>query len=103
MKTKLKKGDLVMVMTGKSAGTQGKIARILSKSDRVIVEGANIMKKRERPRREGQKGQVVELASPIHLSNVQLFCSSCGKAVRVGYKISGADKARVCRTCGKEI
>jgi large subunit ribosomal protein L24 len=100
---KIKKGDNVIVLAGKSRGVKGKVARALPSDNKVIVEGANMAKRRQKPRKQGEKGQVLERAMPIAISNVALFCSACGKGVRVGYKISGENKVRICRGCEREI
>lgn len=100
---KIKKGDNVIVLTGKSQGVKGRVARVLPKENKVIVEGANLAKRRQRPRRQGEKGQTLERAMPLAVSNIGLWCSSCGKGVRVGYQITGDNKARICRSCKKEI
>jgi large subunit ribosomal protein L24 len=68
---KLKKGDNVKVITGKDKGKKGKIVRVLVKENKVIVEGLNMMKKHQRPRKSGEKGSMVNLAMPIHASNVK--------------------------------
>jgi len=99
----IKKNDNVIVLTGKDRGKQGKVLRVYREEERILVEGANLKKKRERPRREGQKGQTIDLPHPIHISNVALYCSNCGKGVRTGTKMSGKNKVRVCKKCGKEI
>ncbi|HQF40842.1 MAG TPA: 50S ribosomal protein L24 [Candidatus Paceibacterota bacterium] len=100
---KLKKNDNVIVIAGKDKGKKGKIVRIFPVDGRVIVEGLNLRKKRQRPKKQGEKGQTLEMAHPLEVSNVQLFCASCGKGVRVGAKIGGKKKIRICRGCGKEI
>ena len=99
----IKKGDTVMVRTGSSRGTKGKIVRVLEGGKRFIVEGVNVRKRRQRPRKQGQKGQVVEVAMPISRSAVNLFCDHCGKGVRVGVLVKGDHKTRICRTCEREI
>lgn len=107
---KIKKGDNVIVLAGKSRGMKGKVARALParhnggpSDNKVIVEGANMAKRRQKPRKQGEKGQVLERAMPIAVSNVALFCSACGKGVRVGYKVTGKNKVRICRGCEREI
>jgi len=69
---KIKKGDNVKVITGKDKGKSGKIVRVLAKENKVIIEGLNMMKKHQRPRKSGEKGTMVNLAMPIHASNVKL-------------------------------
>lgn len=68
---KLKKNDSVIIITGKDKGKSGKILRVLVKKNRVIVEGLNMMKKHQRPRKSGEKGSMVNIAMPIHASNVK--------------------------------
>ncbi|HOK35107.1 MAG TPA: 50S ribosomal protein L24 [Candidatus Pacearchaeota archaeon] len=100
---KIKKGDQVLVTTGKDRGRKGKIAKALPKEGKVIIEGINLHKKHVRPKKEGEKGQVVEIPAPINISNVKLICPKCGKATRVGYKITREKKYRICKKCGQEI
>ncbi len=68
---KLKKGDNVIIITGKDKGKSGKIVRVLVRENKVIVEGANMMKKHQRPRRSGEKGTMINIAMPLHASNVK--------------------------------
>ena len=68
---KLKKGDNVKIITGKDKGKSGKIVRVLVKDNKVIIEGLNMMKKHQRPRKSGEKGSMVNMAMPIHASNVK--------------------------------
>lgn len=99
---KIRKGDTVLIISGKDRGKTGKVLRVLPKERRVVVEGVNFRKKHTRPKRAGEKGQVVALPAPVDLSNVKLICSACGKATRVGYKVAGERKYRVCKKCGGE-
>lgn len=100
---KLKKGDTVLIISGKDRGKKGKVLEALPKEERIVVEGANLRKKHVRPRRMGEKGQIIELPAPIHISNLKLICPKCGKATRVGYKILEGKKIRICKKCGQEI
>lgn len=100
---KLKKGDNVLIIAGKYKGRKGKITDTFPKSGKIVVEGINMLKKHTRPRRQGEKGQVVEIAAPFDLSNAKLICSKCSKPARVGYKITEGKKYRVCKKCGEEI
>lgn len=68
---KIKKGDNVIIMTGKDKGKKGKVVRALPKLEKVVVEGLNISKKHQRPRKSGEKGSIIEIAMPIHVSNVK--------------------------------
>ncbi len=105
---KIKKGDQVKVMVGKSRGKTGKVLRILAERNKIVVEGANLLVKHLRPRQEKEKGQRVQFPAPLPVSNVKLVCPKCGKATRIGYKrVASADGAnknfRVCKKCLSEI
>ena len=100
---KIRKGDNVIIIAGKDKGKQGKVAKTFPALGRLIVEGANLQKRHERPRQQGKKGQIVTLAAPLNISNVLLYCSKCGRGRRPGVKISGNKKIRVCKKCGQEI
>ena len=100
---KLKKGDTVLIISGKDKGKKGKILRVLPSDKRIMVEGVFIMKKHVRPRRQGEKGQRLEIPGYIDASNAKLVCPKCGKAVRTGYKIMEDKKYRICKKCNQEI
>jgi large subunit ribosomal protein L24 len=100
---KIKKGDTVLVISGKWRGKTGKVLRAFPRELKVLVEGVNIVKKHQKPKRAGEKGQIVEIPKPIPVSKVKLICPSCKKATRVGYKIEGDKKFRVCKKCGAKI
>ena len=99
---KIKTNDRVKIVAGKDRGKEGKVIQVFPKEGKVVVEGLNIMKKHLRPRKQGEKGQVIELAAPFNASNVMLLCEKCGKPTRVGYKIEEKGKNRICRKC-KEV
>jgi len=104
---KIKKGDTVLVISGKYRGKTGKILRAFPEERKILVEGVNLIKKHRRPRKRGEKGQIIEMPSPISVSNVKLICSKCGKATRMGYKIiskikNQKSKMRICKKCGQE-
>jgi large subunit ribosomal protein L24 len=100
---KIKKGDQVLIIKGKDRGKKGKVLRGYPRELKVLVEGVNIKKKHQRPRREGEKGQVVEIPFPLPVSKVKLICPKCKKPARVGYKVAKGKKYRVCKKCGEEI
>jgi len=100
---KIKTGDTVLIISGKDKGKKGKVIKSLPREGRIIVEGINIRKKHVRPRREGEKGQIVEVPAPFDVSNVKLICPKCKNATRVGYKIVEKNKYRVCKKCNQEI
>lgn len=99
----IKKGDTVIVRVGSSRGTKGKVTRVLEGGERFIVEGANVRMRRERPRKQGAKGQTIEVAMPLRRAAVNLFCEHCGKGVRIGALVKGSTKTRICRSCKREI
>lgn len=99
----IKRGDNIIVIAGKDKGRKGKVTRALSAVDKVVVEGINMKKKHQRPRKEGQKGQVIEIASPLNVSNVQLLDPKTNKPTRVGYKVIKGKKVRIARKSGVEI
>lgn len=90
---KIRKGDNVKVIAGKDKGKSGKISRAFPNSDRVLIDGVNVSKRHQRPRKENQQGQIVEKAMPIHVSNVMLIDPKTGKVTRVGYKIVTQSKS----------
>ncbi|HUX37118.1 MAG TPA: 50S ribosomal protein L24 [Rectinemataceae bacterium] len=97
--TKLRKEDLVQVIAGKDRGKKGKIISIDRVKGRVIVGGCNMVKKAMKKRKQTDRGGIVEIEAALQLSNVMIVCSKCGPT-RIGYKIDGEKKARVCRKCG---
>lgn len=102
-KFKIKKNDNVEVLAGKDKGKRGSVVRIIPKSDRVIVSGVNIVKKAMKRRSQQDQGGIVEVEAPLHISNVGIVCKKCGRPVKIGYKIDGDKKVRVCRKCGETL
>ena len=100
---KIKKGDQVFIISGKDKARKGKVIESLPKKGKVVVEGINIIKKHVRPKKTGEKGQIIQRAAPLDVSNVKLICPKCGEATRVGYKIAKSRKYRICKKCGAEI
>ena len=104
---KIKTGDKVKVLSGKDRGKTGKVVQVLhnkkNSKDYVVVEDVNILKKHMRAGRKGEKGQVIELPAPIHISNVMLLDPKSGKATRVGYKKEGKVKNRIAKVSGEFI
>ncbi|MDD5099152.1 MAG: 50S ribosomal protein L24, partial [Candidatus Colwellbacteria bacterium] len=88
---------------GKDSGKTGKVASINPVSDKLVVHGLNQVKKTVRPKKEGEKGQIISVSAPLSLSNVMLICPSCGKKTRVGMKLDGKEKKRYCKKCGSII
>jgi len=102
-KFKIKKGDLVQVMSGKYRGTKGHVLEVIRSKDRVIVEGVNIIKKRVKPTTENPSGGIVEKEAPIHISNVMLVDPKTGQPTRAGYKIQDGKKIRYAKKSGEQI
>jgi large subunit ribosomal protein L24 len=100
---KIKKGDNIMVISGKDRGKKGKVLGVFPKENTAVVEGVNLRKKHSRPKKEGQKGQVIQVPMPMNASNIMLICSSCNKPRRAGYKVFENKKTRICKKCGSEI
>jgi large subunit ribosomal protein L24 len=106
-KYKLKKDDTVQIIAGKDKGKRGRILKILRNKDRIVVEGANIVKKAQKRRNQQDRGGIVEIEAPIHSSNLMIVCKKCGPT-RIGYKFevnqgSKDTKIRVCRKCGEAL
>jgi len=101
---KIKKGDVVQIKIGKDKGKRGRVLKVFSKKNKIIVEGLNLVWKHVRPRREGEKGQRIQIPAPLYYSKVQLVCPKCNRPIRVGYKIlAEGKKVRWCRKCHEII
>ncbi|MDR1899197.1 MAG: 50S ribosomal protein L24 [Treponema sp.] len=101
-KYKIRKEDTVQIITGKDKGKRGRVLKILRDKDRVMVEGANIVKKAQKRRSQQDRGGIIEVEAAIHASNVQIVCKKCGPT-RIGYKVDGKTKTRVCKKCGEAL
>ena len=100
---KVKKGDSVLIISGKDKGRVAKILKSLPKEGKILVEGMNLKSKHVKPKRQGEQGQVVKIPLPIEASNAKFVCPKCSKATRLGYKIDGAKKFRICKKCKSEV
>jgi len=96
---KIKKNDKVTIQTGKDRGKQGVVEKIYSKQNTVLVAGLNLYKKHVRKSEQMPKGGIVEVPRPLNIAKVGLVCPHCKKTVKVGYKIEGEKKSRVCKKC----
>ena len=103
MAMNVKKGDTVVVLSGKDKGKQGKVQATIPSELKVVVEGVNIVTCHTKPRRQGESRGIVQKETPIRSCKVALFCNKCGKGVRVGFKVEDGKKTRICRKCGAEI
>ena len=108
-KMNIKKGDTVLIITGKDRGKQGTVSRAMPQVSKVIVEGHNVVKKHIRPQGQTRQGGVIEKAMPIQVYNVMLKCTECGEPTRVAHerRPMGADQklraVRVCKKCHRVI
>lgn len=101
---KLKKGDNVIVITGKDKGKKGKIVKVFPKENRVVVEGINKTKKHQRPRKTNEKGSILEISMPLHASNVLLVDPKTGKGTRIGKKKIGEKTiVRIAKKSNQEV
>ncbi|MDY3317242.1 50S ribosomal protein L24 [Riemerella anatipestifer] len=104
-KVKIKRGDNVIVTTGKNKGSKGEVLEVIrkeGKDPRVVVAGVNIVKKHTKPSAANPQGGIVEKEASLHISNVALMDEN-GKATKVGYKMEGDKKVRVAKTTGKTL
>ena len=99
----MKKGDKVMMRKGKDLGKSGKILRVYPAKGRLVVEGLNLIKKNLRPKKQGEKGQVVSIPAAVRIENVQAMCSSCNKPTRVSFVVKGDKMERHCKKCKGKI
>ena len=101
-KFKIRKDDTVQVIAGKDKGKTGNVLRVLPAKNAVIVSGINIVKKAMRKRSQQDQGGIAEIEAPLNISNVAIVCKKCGPT-RIGYKLDGDKKTRVCRKCGETL
>ena len=101
-KFKIRKDDTVQVIAGKDKGKTGNVVRVLPAKNAVIVSGINIVKNAMRKRSQQDQGGIAEIEAPLNISNVAIVCKKCGPT-RIGYKLDGDKKVRVCRKCGEKL
>ena len=99
----IRKGDTVIIKAGKERKKTGKVLKVIEAGKRVIVEKINTVKKHSKPTQKNPAGGVIEKEAPLNISNVQVFCSSCNKGVRMGYKVIKDKKVRYCKKCEKTL
>jgi len=104
MAAKVRKNDTVQVLSGRDRGKTGKVTRILTKTERVVIDGINIRKRHTRAQRPGEQAGIVEFPAPLHQSKVGVVCPKCGRATRVGFRtLEDGTKVRVCKRDGEVI
>ena len=102
VRIKLKKGDQVAIITGKDKGKTGRLLKIDKNNNKVIIEGLNMVKKTVKPKKEGDKGDIIEIEAPLSASNIMIICKKCGPT-RIGYQTDGNKKNRICKKCGETL
>lgn len=96
---KIKKGDNVMVISGKNRGKISTVEKVFPSLNKVVITGVNIAKKHLKPSRKNPHGGILDMAKPISVSNVLIYCPHCSKPTRVAYKVTDNSKERICRKC----
>ena len=102
MAAKIKKGDKVVVLTGKDRGAEGEVIQVMPQRDRVVVRGINLIKRHQR-QSQTEQGGIITREAPLHISNVALKDPSTGKATRVGFKIEDGKKVRIAKASNEVI
>ncbi len=102
MKLKIKKGDKVIVLTGKDKGKQGEVLSVSPTENRAIVAGVNVAKRHQK-QTPSQEGGIIAKSMPIHISNLAIRDPKSGKPTRVGYKMVGEKKVRIAKRSGEQI
>jgi len=100
---KIRKGDNVLITKGKDRGKTGKVLAVAKDKNKILIEGRNLVIKHVKPKKQGEKGQKVQIPHPIYISKVKLVCPKCSKAVRIRYQVNKKGKDRVCKKCEKSI
>ena len=102
-KMSIRKDDLVVVLSGRDKGKQGKVLEVHPKAGKVVVEKVNVVSRHTKPRRQGEQGGILQKEAPIFACKVQRVCPKCNKPTRPAHKVEGGKKTRVCKHCGAEI
>ncbi len=100
---KIKKGDNIIMLSGKDRGKKSKVLAVFTDENRLVVEGLNMIKKHTRARKQGQKGQIISKERAVSASSVAIVCKSCGLPTRIGYKVEDGKKTRICKKCKNEV
>ena len=103
MAMNVKKGDTVIVLSGKDKGKQVKVLGTVPSEAKVVVEGINMVTCHVKPRKQGETGGIVQREAAMYASKVQVVCPKCNKGTRIAHKIENGKKSRVCKHCGAEL
>lgn len=101
--TKLRKGDEIKIVAGKDKGKTGKIEKVFSKEQKVLITGVNQYKRHLKARSQSQPSEIIIITKPLPLANVQLVCPKCHLLTRAGFILENNKKGRVCRKCQQAI
>ena len=100
---RIKKGDQIIILSGKDKGKQGKVSKTLPDDNKLVVEGLNLRKKHTKSRQADKKGEMILIPSPLHISRVQMVCKHCSKPARIGYQVDNGNKSRICKKCHQAL
>ena len=100
---RIRKGDNVQVLSGNDKGKTGEVLEVIQKEDKVVVKGVNVRKKHVKARKQGDESGIIPVECAIPASKVNVVCPKCGKVTKVGYRVDGDKKVRVCKKCGAEL
>ena len=103
MAMNIKKGDTIVVLSGKDKGKQGKVLGTVPKSTKIVAEGINMVTCHVKPRRQGDQGGIIQKEAPLYACKVMRVCPKCDKPTRAASKMVDGKKVRVCKHCGAEI
>ena len=100
---RIRKGDNVQVLSGNDKGKTGEVLEVIPKEDKIVVKGVNVRKKHVKARKQGDESGIIPVECAIPASKVNVVCPKCGKVTKVGYRVDGDKKVRVCKKCGAEL
>lgn len=100
---KLKREDEIIIVKGKDKGKKGKIEKVYTKTEMVLVPGMNLYKRHFKSRTQNKPSEIMEITKPLRVGNVALICPHCKEQTRVGYKVENKEKVRICKKCNKKI
>ena len=98
-----KRDDRVVVLAGKDKGKRGRVLEVIPKGGRVVVENITVVSRHTKPRKQGDQGGILKKEAPLYACKVQKVCPKCNKPTRIGHKVEGDKKVRICKKCGAEI
>ena len=104
MASKVKRNDTVEITTGKDRGKRGEVRRVITREQRIVVAGANLVRRHRRQRSATEASAIIDVEAPLHISNVRVVCPSCSDATRVGFRLlEDGRKVRYCKRCNEAM